>query len=323
MKQQLLLLRVMQAWWLQMQRAAAARNTAERIAAERQRWLLQQALQALACNVQHSMHKKQQMQRAEQFCIVRLLHSCWSVWSHAVAEARMNAAQRVQQSEQLLLRVALHWQRLSTAAAAAAMRGVRLQQLQTRRERSLLSSCFLKWQCWTLQESRAAKAEGLCQVQQQLVALQQQVQQEQQQVAGVAELQQQLAGLQQQLEAALTSKAGLEAVSVTRLVRACLGCCGWQAYVCTGQACTQIYGREPAQHEGCADCFVAAAHGSCFLRKQQHAHLLLHSCKSCMIGVLSSVASLCPSPHGCCCAAGGAEAAAGAAAAGQQPYTAT
>jgi hypothetical protein len=213
MKQQVLLLRITQAWWLQMQRAAAARRIAEGMAAERQRWLLQQVLQALSRKVQHRIRKKQQQQRAEQFCTVQLLRSCWCVWHQGVAEARVNAAQRVQTSEQLALRVALRWQRLSAAAAAGNTRGLRLQQLQTRREQRLLSSCFVKWQCVTMQDSRAAKAEELCQAQQQLLVLQQQAQQKQQQVAGLAELQQQLAGLQQQLEAALAGKSGLELVS--------------------------------------------------------------------------------------------------------------
>jgi hypothetical protein len=213
MKQQVLLLRIMQAWWLQMHRAAAARRTADSMAAERQRWLLQQVLQQLARHVQHRIHKKHQQQRAEQFCTVQLLRSCWFVWSQGVAEARVNASQRVQQSQQVALRVALRWQRLSAAAAAAETRSFWLQQLQTRRERRLLSSCFVKWQCLTLQDGKAAKAEELCQAQQQLLVLQQQEQQEQQQVVGLGELQQQLAGLQQQLEAALAAKSGLELVS--------------------------------------------------------------------------------------------------------------
>jgi hypothetical protein len=200
MKQQVLLLRVTQAWRLQMHRAAAAHRTAEGMAAERQRWLLQEVLQALARSVQHSIHKKQQLLRASQFYTVQLLRSCWSVWSQSVAEARVGAAQRVQESQQLLLRVALRWQRLSAAAAAADVRCVRLQQLQARREHGLVLHCFQKWRCWTVQAGRAAAAAEL--------------QQEQQQVAGMAELRQQLAGLQQQLEAALASKSGLELVSI-------------------------------------------------------------------------------------------------------------
>ncbi|KAF6252311.1 hypothetical protein COO60DRAFT_541027 [Scenedesmus sp. NREL 46B-D3] len=212
MKQQVLLLRVIRAWWMQMQRAAAARRAAEGVAAGRQRWLLQQALQVLARNVQHSAHKQRQLQKAQQFCTTQQVRCCWSVWRQGVAEARVGAAQQAQQSQQLLLRVALRWQRLSAAAAAADARCWRLEQLQARQEHGLLSNCFAKWRCWTLQASTAAKAVKLQQAQQQLAVLKQQVQQEQQQVAGIAELQQQFAGLQQQLEAALASKSGLELV---------------------------------------------------------------------------------------------------------------
>jgi hypothetical protein len=213
MKQHVLLLRVIQAWWLQMHRAGAARRTAEGMAADRQRWLLQQVMQALARNVQRSIHKKRQLQKAVQGYNTNVMRNCWAVWEQSVAEARVGAAQRVQQSQQLMLQVTLRWQRLLAAAAAADARRLRLQQLQARREQGLLSSCFVKWRCWSVQAGRAAAETQLQQTQQQLAVLQQQEQQEQQQLAGMAELQQQLVLLQQQLEAALASKSGLELVS--------------------------------------------------------------------------------------------------------------
>jgi hypothetical protein len=205
-KRLLLLCQVQTAWWRLSDRAVAAQQKAQTMAAGRQQRVQQRALHVLQMNVLLAAHKRQLQLKADQQHERWLLRSCWGTWQATIKEATAARSQVALRTQHQL------WQVLSTSLTAAKLQESQLTALQAGwLTRTASSKLFAAWRIAVLTASRGRALHDNEQLQQQVAELQVELLgEQQQQVASMAGLKGQVEQLQQQLKDALASKAELQ-----------------------------------------------------------------------------------------------------------------
>jgi hypothetical protein len=211
-KRLLLLCQVQTAWWRLSDRAVAAQQKAQTMAAGRQQRVQQRALHVLQMNVLLAAHKRQLQLKADQQHERWLLRSCWGTWQATIKEATAARSQVALRTQHQLWQVLLRWQVLSTSLTAAKLQESQLTALQAGwLTRTASSKLFAAWRIAVLTASRGRALHDNEQLQQQVAELQVELLgEQQQQVASMAGLKGQVEQLQQQLKDALASKAELQ-----------------------------------------------------------------------------------------------------------------